>query len=88
MKLDQFYDPPFNLPLGERISVRGSAVNSRGIGKHSLVNIQGPRVVIKPKIAGPPKLLGASWTSIALAWDKVMGKNTGGTDIESYYLEW
>jgi len=44
--------------------------------------------VIKPKIAGPPKLLGASWTSIALAWDKVLGKDTGGTDIESYYLEW
>ena len=54
IKLDQFYEPPFNLALGEMVQVRGSAVNSRGRGKYSTVNLNGPGVVIKPKITGPP----------------------------------
>ena len=56
-------------------------MNSRGVGKKSLVNIQGPGVVIKPKIEGAPRLNSAGWNSIALAWDKIGQKNDGGTKI-------
>ncbi|CDW74138.1 pa14 multi-domain protein [Stylonychia lemnae] len=78
-------------PVDTMIRVKVRALNAKGYGSYSEVNIVGQTVEAKPAVMSPPSIVTGSVTTtlIPLSWTAPTGANAGGTGvtIASYDLQ-
>ena len=82
-------DTTFNLAYNDLVKVRARARNTNEWGDYSETNTDGARIQTKPiQMNQVTRGAETSTLQIQAVWIALTGHETGGSDIDSYHLQW